>query len=117
MTTSGDAVVVDRARAHPVAKGLGIAGIVLGVLAVVMPLAIVIWALLPEQMNALWYLLAVIPLTFLVAVLGLVLSVIGLIVGLVSKRGTPVAAIIGVVLNALVLALAFFATSGGFSSF
>lgn len=117
MTTTGDGAVLARAKAHPAARGLGIAGIVIGVIAVAMPLAIVIWALLPGQMNAAWFLLAVIPLSILIAALGFVLSLVGLIVGFVSKRGTPVAAIVGTILNVLVLALALLATTGGFSSF
>ncbi|WP_378143657.1 hypothetical protein ACFJGV_09520 [Cnuibacter sp. UC19_7] len=117
MTTTGDGAALARVKAHPVARGLGIAGIVIGLIAVVMPLAIVIWALLPGQMNAAWYLLAVIPLSILIAALGFVLSLVGLIVGFASKLGTPVAAIVGAVLNVLVLALALFATTGGFSSF
>lgn len=117
MTTTGDGTAVGRVAAHPAARGLGIAGIVLGAIAVVMPLAIVIWALLPGQMNAAWFLLAVIPLALLLAALGFILSPVGVVVGFTSKRGTPVAAIIGAVLNALVLALGLLVSTGGFSSF
>lgn len=117
MTAAGDAVVVGRAKAHPVARGLGITGIVLGVLAVLLPTGLVLFSLLPGQMNMLWFLFFLIPVVLFLTAIGFVLSLVGVIVGFVARRGTPVIAIVGAVLDVLLLALALFASTGGFSSY
>jgi hypothetical protein len=119
MTSVGDGgVAAGDVRVHPASKGLGITGIVLGLVAVLVPLTIYLIALLPGQMNTLWFLFFAWPVMITFAAIGLVLSIVGLVVGFASRRGVvPVAAIIGTVLDVLVIAGTLFMFTGGLSAF
>jgi hypothetical protein len=117
MSAVGGDGTVAQAKAHPASRGLGIAGIVLGLIAVGIPVLIYLVALLPGQMGWMVFFYFTWPVMIGLSVIGLVLSVIGLIIGLTAKRGVPGAAIVGAVLNVLVLAGTFFMFSGGLSPF
>jgi hypothetical protein len=105
------------ARVHPVSRGLGITALVLGGIAILMPL--VLWgiAMLPGQMNMLWFMFFIWPVSLVFAAIGAVVGLIGVIVGFAARRGTPVLAIIGTVVDVLIIATMLWVFSGGLSAF
>ncbi|MFB2585098.1 hypothetical protein [Herbiconiux liukaitaii] len=91
---------------------VGIVGLVFGAVAVILPLLVLLIASLPGQEAFGWMIIVTLPVTLALAVIGLIISVIGIITG---RRSRPVVAILGAALNAVILLLVYLLTTGAFS--
>ena len=88
---------------------VGIVGLVFGGVAVLLPLLVLLVASVPGWEEYGWLLIVVLPVTLLVAVVGLIVSIIGIVAG---RRSRPVVASVGAALNATILLLVHLVTSG-----